>query len=73
MGQNFDQAKRDDTFWPMPNILKVHMYNKYFSFDLKCPILRTKNEKGVENVVDMMFTMICLDFDVVFQNKCNLV
>ena len=45
----------------------------YFSFDLKCPVLRTKNEKGVENVVDMMFTMICLDFDVVFQNKCNLV
>ena len=22
MGQNFDQAKRDYTFWPMPNILK---------------------------------------------------
>ena len=21
MGQNFDQAKRDNTFWPMPNIL----------------------------------------------------
>ena len=21
MGQNFDQAKRDDTFLPMPNIL----------------------------------------------------
>ena len=22
MAQNFDQAKRDNTFWPMPNILK---------------------------------------------------
>ena len=22
MGQNFDQAKRDNNFWPMPNILK---------------------------------------------------
>ena len=22
MGQNFDQVKRDNTFWPMPNILK---------------------------------------------------
>ena len=22
MGQNFDQAKCDNTFWPMPNILK---------------------------------------------------
>ena len=22
MGQNFDQAKRDNTFWPMPNILE---------------------------------------------------
>ena len=21
MGQNFDQAKRDNTFWPRPNIL----------------------------------------------------
>ena len=52
---------------------KLGMYNMYFSFNLKCPVLRTKNEKGVENVVDMMFTMICLDFDVVFQNKCNLV
>ena len=27
MGQNFDQAKCDDTFWPLPNILKgsVHV------------------------------------------------
>ena len=22
MAQNFDQAERDNTFWPMPNILK---------------------------------------------------
>ena len=57
----------------MQNKGRVHMYNMYYSFDLKCPVLRTKNEKGVENVVDMMFTMICLDFDMVFQNKCNLV
>ena len=23
MGQNFDQAKRDNSFWPRPNILHV--------------------------------------------------
>ena len=26
MGQNFDQAKRDNTFWPRPNILHPSVY-----------------------------------------------
>ena len=29
MGQNFDQAKPDDTFWLMPNILKGIVHEKY--------------------------------------------
>ena len=30
MGQNFDQAKRNDTFWPMPNILTgVHVFLRF--------------------------------------------
>ena len=29
MGQNFDQAKHDDTFWPMPNILNPSVGFKY--------------------------------------------
>ena len=34
MGQNFDQAKRDDTFWPIPNILKgsVHIVEILLNF-----------------------------------------
>ena len=28
MGQNVDQAKRDDTFWPMPNIECMNLGNK---------------------------------------------
>ena len=28
MGQNFDHAKRDNTFWPMPNILKGSVLKK---------------------------------------------
>ena len=33
MGQNFDQAKRDNTFWPRPNILKnvVFLSQPFFS------------------------------------------
>ena len=30
MGQNFDQAKRDDTFWPMQNILTGTVHNSNF-------------------------------------------
>ena len=33
MGQNFEQAKRDNTFWPRPNILKnvVFLSKPFFS------------------------------------------
>ena len=30
MAQNFDQAKCDNTFWPMPNILKGSVSILYF-------------------------------------------
>ena len=29
MGQNFDQARLDNTFWPMPNILKGSVCSYY--------------------------------------------
>ena len=44
MGQNFDQAKRDNTFWPRPNILhpsvvtKIALLNNQFKL-LRCQIL----------------------------------
>ena len=32
MGQNFDEAKRDNTFWPMLNILKGSVSVKLSNF-----------------------------------------
>ena len=29
MGQNFDQANRDNTFWPRPNILCPSVHNQF--------------------------------------------
>ena len=46
MGQNFNQAKRDDTFWPMPNILNgsvcPFVISKYFSKLSICSRLHIK-------------------------------
>ena len=39
MGQNFDQAKCDNTFWPMPNILKGSVPSVLMSKKISCASL----------------------------------
>ena len=49
MGQNFDQAKCDGTFWPRPNILKGSVCLKYLTI---YPVVETTNKK-------MLTTSLC--------------
>ena len=47
MGQNFDQVKRDNTFWPMPNILCQS--ERWFAFS---KIVFCAGTKGFEEALN---------------------